>query len=252
MNRRTQIFIRGLVCALVVGGAAVAVQAEPLISDCDIAIGPTSEPELTQAYREWTRRVIERLETMGVSCELQFIRSWARANRVFAEGEAEVLFPDIVEDHSQPGMTGMPVAMTEGFVVITHEGSDKVNGLEGLAGKKVGIIRGRYYPAKLENLAGVRLERVESFTQNLDKLAYERIDATLEYEHDTVRLLERKELGDQLQHGKPFGATHLAYRFHRTKEGARLMARFNIAISELIIDGTYQGLFEGLTQQRLF
>ncbi|XOZ33653.1 substrate-binding periplasmic protein [Halomonadaceae bacterium KBTZ08] len=252
MTRRIQTFIRGLLCALAVGGAAFAVQAEPLVNDCDIAVGPTSEPELTEAYQEWTRRIIERLETMGVSCELTFIRSWARANKLFAEKEVEVLFPDIVEDQSQPGMTGMPVAMTEGFVVITRGESKKVNSLEGLAGKKVGIIRGRYYPAKLENLAGVTLERVESLTQNLDKLAYERIDATLEYEHDTVRLLERKELMDELQYGKPFGATHMAYRFHRTKEGARLMARFNIAISELIIDGTYEDLFDGLTQQRLF
>lgn len=244
--------ICGCISALLIWASVLDAQANPYTSECDVIVGPTSDPELTEANLEWTRRVIGRLESMDVACELHFVEAWARANKMFADGIAEVLFPEIVGDWSQPGMTGMPVAMTHGFVVLTRSESALLNSLEMLKGKRIGIVRGRFYPRVLKHTPGIELEEVGSFEQNVDKLLYERIDATIEYQQDAQKLLESEGLTTRIHFGEEFGAAPLAYRFQLSKQGVHLMEQFNIAISELIAEGTYHRLFKDTSQRRLY
>ncbi|PVY78429.1 ABC-type amino acid transport substrate-binding protein [Tamilnaduibacter salinus] len=231
---------------------SLGARGQSLPGACDVVVGPTSDEALTQANLDWTRTVLDRVEAMGTPCELYVINAWARANKMFADGEAEVLFPEIVGDRTQPGMTGMPVARTHGFVLVTAKGASRIDGIRGLAGKTVGVVRGRFYPSELRNDPSIELEEARSFQQNVDKLLYGRIDATIEYRQDVMALLARRDLSEQLNIGDEFGGRRLAYRFHLTRQGARLMALFNVAISELVLDGTYHRIFEDSTQELVY
>lgn len=221
--------------------------AEP---PCVVVNGPTGDPALTEANLQWTRQLLLRLEARRVPCTVLNIDHWARANKMFQDGSADVLFPEIVGDPDQSGVTGRPIALTHGFVIFTRHETGPLHSLDKLRGLKVGTIRGRYYPQELQDQAGIHIERGNSLEQNMHKLARGRIEATVEYQADGVVLLDRLGLRSMIHHGGEFGVRELAYRFHQTAGGTQLRDHFDAVVAELIDDGTYQRMFEG-TSQRL-
>ncbi|MGM0766951.1 MAG: substrate-binding periplasmic protein [Pseudomonadota bacterium] len=225
----------------------------PALSDeppCVVVNGPTGDPALTQANLTWTRQLLQRLEARHVPCSVLNIDHWARANKMFRDGSADVLFPEIVGDPDQPGVTGRPIALTHGFVIFTRHETGPLHSIDNLRGLKVGTIRGRYYPQELQDQAGINIERGNSLEQNMHKLARGRIEATVEYQADGVALLDRMGLRSTIHHGEEFGVRELAYRFHQTARGTQLRDHFDTVVAGLIDDGTYQRMFEG-TSQRL-
>lgn len=223
-----------------------ALTSEP---SCLVVNGPTEDPILTQANFEWTQRVIQRLELRDIYCKALEIDHWARANKMFRDGNADVLFPEIVGDPDQPGITGMPIALTHGFVIFTRHETGPLDSIDDLTGRKVGTIRGRYYPEELHTQPGIQIETGNSLEQNIHKLALGRIDATIEYESDGVKLLNRLGLRALIRHGEEFGVQELAYRFHQSERGFWLRRHFDAAAQELIDNGTYHQLFTGTTQR---
>ncbi|AZT84607.1 hypothetical protein EHN06_14225 [Marinobacter sp. NP-4(2019)] len=224
----------------------------PLFSNeppCLVVNGPTGDPALTQANFDWTKRLIQNLESRNIHCKVLNIDHWARANKMFRDGTADVLFPEIVGDPEQPGVTGRPIALTHGFVIFTRHKTGPLNHIDELAGLNVGTIRGRYYPEELRNISGIQIEPGNSLEQNMHKLALGRIDATIEYQSDGVKLLNRLGLRAMIHHGAEFGVQELAYRFHQSDQGMRLRHHFDEAAQELIDNGTYHQLFTGTTQR---
>lgn len=218
---------------------------------CVVVNGPTSDPILTQANFEWTQRLIQHLDTRDVHCRAFNIEHWARANKMFREGSADVLFPEIVGDPEQPGVTGIPIALTHGFVIFTRHDTGPLNRIESLAGLKVGTIRGRYYPEELQSHPDIQIVPANSLEQNMRKLAMGRIDATIEYLSDGVTLLNRLGLRSMAHHGDEIGAQELAYRFHQSTRGDWLRHHFDIAAQELIDNGTYHQFFTGTSQRMI-
>ncbi len=223
-----------------------ALTSEP---PCVVVNGPTGGPALTQANFEWTQRLIQHLELRDVYCKVLNIDHWARANKMFREGSVDVLFPEIVGDPEQPGITGRPIALTHGFVIFTRHETGPLDNIENLAGLSVGTIRGRYYPEEFQAHPGIQIEPGNSLEQNMHRLALGRIDATIEYQSDGVRLLNRLGLRAMIHHGDEFGVQELAYRFHQSERGIWLRHHFDGAAQELIDNGTYQQLFTGTTQR---
>lgn len=224
----------------------------PLLSNeppCVVVNGPTGDPPLTLANFEWTQRLVQHLESRGIDCKALNIDLWARANKMFRDGTADVLFPEIVGDPEQPGVTGMSIALTHGFVIFTRHEIGPLNNIDDLAGLNVGTIRGRYYPEELQKIPGIQIEPGNSLEQNMHKLALGRIDATIEYESDGVKLLDRLGLRALIRHGAEFGVQELAYRFHQSERGFWLRRHFDAAAQELIDNGTYHQLFTGTTQR---
>lgn len=216
---------------------------------CRVVVGPTSDPELTVANRVWTERLIRHLESQGTHCKMIFVDAWARANLMFAEQQIDVLFPEIIGDASQPGITGRPVALTYGFVVYSRLDTRAFDHPTELRGRRVGLIRGRYYPTSLTDDPHIRIETANSLEQNFNKLLYGRIDATVEYLSDGLRQLEAMNLLNRVQHGQEFGVEQLAYRFQATPQGEQLRARFDQAIRALMDNGTYTATFQGSSQR---
>ncbi|MDX1457078.1 MAG: transporter substrate-binding domain-containing protein [Marinobacter sp.] len=216
---------------------------------CRVVVGPTSDPELTDANLEWTEHIVEYLSTRGTRCKVIFVNAWARANLMFSDQRIDVLFPEIVGDPTQPGTTGRPVALTYGFVVFSRLNNGPFDSPSELRGLRVGTIRGRFYPASLVDDPRIRVEPANSLEQNLNKLMHGRIDATVEYLADGLRQLEAMNLLNRVHYGEEFAIEELAYRFHSTPEGEQLKALFDQAIQALIEDGTYSATFGGTTQR---
>jgi len=89
---------------------------------------------------------------LGFDIHIEYVRTWKRANAMFRNGGADILFPEISGDETQKGMTGTVLFRLPGFVIFTHKKQQKLNYFKELEGKNVAIILGRYYPPEfLEN-----------------------------------------------------------------------------------------------------
>lgn len=216
---------------------------------CTVIVGPTPDPELTEANLQWTLLVVRKLKESGEQCDVHIIDAWARANKMFSDGDADVLFPEIVDDPTQPGITGIPVALTYGFVVFTLNSHPIIDSVDELAGQTVGLIRGRYYPETLTDHPDITINYGNSLEQNFRLLNHGRIDATVEYLSDGVLLLGQMDLENQVHYGAEFGSNQLAYRFQGTPAGEELRRRFDWAIQVLKADGTYTSVFTGTSQR---
>lgn len=219
---------------------------------CRIVVGPTPDTLLTKAHQDLTQEVARRLQLRNISCRVEFVDAWERANKMFQNREADVLFAEIVGDTEQGGLTGIPTGRTEGFVIFTKKGDPSYNRLEDLQGKVVGIIRGRFYPPTLTENKAITIERVNSLEQNFRKVLSGRIDATIEYWGDGVQVLEKMEAMDAMQYGEEFEQSYLAYRFHNSPSGIQLMEALNIVIAEIITDGTYEQIFALVPRRMLY
>lgn len=222
---------------------------------CQVVVGPTSDTELTEANLSWTRQVADQVTRLvaddTMECKVLFVDAWARANKMFSDGSADVLFPEIVDDPTQPGITGLAVALTHGFVVFNHFHEPKIDNIHELVGRSVGLIRGRFYPVALTSTNMIDFQYANSLSQNFNKLVYNRIDATVEYRLDGLRQLDQMGLTNKIQHGAEFGVEQLAYRFQDTAEGRQLRLLFDTAIQELRANGTYTATFNGTSQRQI-
>lgn len=216
---------------------------------CRVVVGPTPNPTLTDANMQLALTIVRDLTKFGEKCEVHLIDAWARANKMFADGTADVLFPEIVGDPSQPGITGIPVATTFGFVVYTRTTEPVIDSIAELSGKNVGLIRGRYYPEELLSHPYITAVYTNSLEQNFNMLTYQRIDATIEYVSEGERQLFQMGLAGELHHGAQFEVNELAFRFQATESGQTLRQLFDDAILNLKADGTYEAILKDMPLQ---
>ncbi len=210
---------------------------------CHIVLGPTSEAALNQANEALANLLAARLLGHNFDCRVEVFSAWPRAQQIFGERQNAALFPEIEYEQIDGTMTGMPVAATGGFVVVTRAGNKLYHRIEDLGGLTVGTIRGRFYPDALAHTADIKQDAAGSLQQNINKVLSGRLDATLEYLTDIEALMTNPEYATALQYGDEFGNTNLAFRFKHTAEGESLRKHFDNAIIELINDGSYQKIY---------
>lgn len=182
-----------------------------------------------------TQEIISRLEKDGYKFQLRMV-PWARANKLFNTGEVDVLFPELILDDSQNGMTGMPVDMASQVVFNLKERS-KINSVDELYNKKVVVVRGIMKISALLH-PSIKLIEVNAPDQAFNMLLKKRADAYINW----ITLDNYNREG--FQYGKPIVSRFDAYRFQITIEGAKLMEAFNFTLGTIIKDGTYNKIFD--------
>ncbi|WP_163835500.1 substrate-binding periplasmic protein [Spartinivicinus ruber] len=186
----------------------------------------------------FTREIIKRLRKKGYKFELKMY-PWARANLEFNTGKADVLFPELIKDDSQEGMTGMPILMTN-QAIFTLKTSPKLDFIKDLNNRNVVMIRGIMKPPELQHhkKSLINLIEVDSVEQAYQMLESKRAYGYINWIHKDNYNLPKFHIGKSVL--KRF----TAYRFQISTEGAKLMESFNFVIAETIKDGTYDRVFE--------
>ncbi|MBU2713420.1 substrate-binding periplasmic protein [Zooshikella harenae] len=181
-----------------------------------------------------TQEIISRLEKDGYKFQLRIV-PWARANKLFNSGKVDVLFPELILDDSQKGMTGMPVDMAS-QVVFNLKGRNKINSIEELYNKKIVFVRGIMKISELLH-PSIDLIEVNAPDQAFKMLRKKRADAYVNWL--TLDNYNR----ESFQYGKAIVSRFDAYRFQISNEGAKLMELFNFSFGMMIKDGTYNKIF---------
>lgn len=190
----------------------------------------------------FTKEIVKRLKNQGYSINYEFIDAWKRANNLFNNGHVDVLFPEVIGDKTQQGITGMPITRIPGYVIYTLTTQPKLHSFTSLEGKEVGLLFGRYYPTELKGNQRIILNEVNKLEQNFKKLQQGRIDAVIEVISEGNRGLKSSGLTG-IHHGNELNTSYTAYRFHTSQQGLELMEAFNTVVADMIIDGSYSEIF---------
>ncbi|MCG7495476.1 transporter substrate-binding domain-containing protein [Vibrio sp. Of7-15] len=191
----------------------------------------------------FTKEIVKRLRHQGYSIDYEFIDAWKRANNLFNNGHVHVLFPEVIGDRTQQGITGMPITRIPGYAIYTLTTQPKLHSFTSLEGKEVGLLFGRYYPEELKNNQKIIFNEVNKLEQNFKKLQQGRIDAVIEVISEGNRSLKKLGL-TEVHHGNELHAAYTAYRFHPSQQSLELMEAFNTVVADMIIDGTYTEIFQ--------
>ena len=111
----------------------------------------------------FTLEVVCRVEQfIGSEIEVEFISSWSRANYMFGQKHIDVLFPEIVGDKTQSGITGALVGKGNGFSFYVNVKANKaIKKWSDLEGTVVATLRGRFYPPELLNNSRISFQEIK-------------------------------------------------------------------------------------------
>lgn len=221
--------------------------------------GATAKDYASTPGWQFTLELACRVEqAIGHKIEVEFINSWSRANYMFRQAHIDVLFPEIVGDTTQPGITGTLVGKGNGFsFYVNVNANKKIRTWKDLEGAVVATLRGRFYPPELLNNSKIIFQEINTPEQAFKMLEAERVDLVAENpfiaqalikELDLKKEIEAIELIDSNQHNKVFANHYIAYRFHADTQGIKLLESFNIEIGEMLASGVYQDIFADVPQ----
>jgi len=203
-----------------------------------LVLGPTPvfTPSITQgAGALLTHEITSRLNKQGYQFQIEMY-PWARANHLFNSGKVDVLFPELIQDDSQEGMTGMPIYMIFQSI-FTLKTQPRLHKLSLLKNKKVIVVHGIMKPQELLDMNLNPIE-LSSQVQSLNMLRARRADAF----YGWVGIGDNNH--KDIHYGRPIIKRFVAFRFQITKEGAKLMESFNQVMAEIIRDGTFNKIFK--------
>jgi len=139
----------------------------------------------------------------------------------------------------------------QGFRIYTRKTDPIINSLEKLAFKKVGVVRGMALPARLSDFEAklknkIKIETVDSEKQNILKLKLGRIDAFISNAAETALHAENNRYSAEDFHSSTeIERINCGVIFHQSNDGARLLSAFNVAISDMHLDGSYCKIMKG-------
>ncbi len=203
-----------------------------------LVLGPTPvfTPSITQgAGALLTHEITTRLNKQGYKFQIEMY-PWARANHLFNSGKVDVLFPELIQDDSQEGMTGMPIYMIF-QAIYTLKSKPKFHNLGLLKNKKVIVLRGIMKPQEFLDMSINPIE-LGNQAQSLNMLRARRADAF----YGWVGITDNSH--KDIHFGQPIVKRFVAFRFQITQEGAKLMESFNQVMAEIIRDGTFNKIFK--------
>jgi len=133
----------------------------------------------------------------------------------------------------------------QGFRIYTRKSDAIIHSLEELISKKVGIVRGMALPARLSDFESelkdkINMETVDTEKQNILKLKFGRIDAFISNAAQTALHAEdNRYSASDFHSGEEIERINCGVIFHQSNDGARLLSAFNVAISDMHLDGSY-------------
>jgi len=131
--------------------------------------------------------------TQGYEVTMEFM-PWARAEDKVKEGEIDILPNTWTTDKRKEYLLFSDPYATNDVKFIKRKGDPfEYDGLDSLAGKTVGIVRGYGYPEEFIKSDGFKRDEATESLTNVKKLVVGRIDLTLEDRIVLIDLLKKKE-----------------------------------------------------------
>ncbi len=225
-------------------------------------MGSTNDKIISSASDPWPPFVDPNHPKMGISIEVvsaafktqgyEFkhkIIPWARAEDGVKKGIIDIL-PNTWKTEKREGylMYSTPYAFNEVKFIKRKGDTFEYNGLDSLAGKKVGIMLGYGYSDDFMNATTFKRETTSEFISNIKKLDSKRIDLTLEDEIVARNKITKKtpELLNKIEFTKNFLSSNGLYvtsglKNPRHKE---LIDAFNKGLEEIKSNGTLEKIFK--------
>ncbi len=173
---------------------------------------------------------------VGIDMDFQ-VMPMRRARHEFYSGRWQGLFAIFAGvDRPVPVVYSAPFATVKRYI-FTAPGTQKLNHLNQLAGKKLGLVLGHVYSRldqDLLRLQGTEVQVSPTQLTNVRMLISGRLDAILGNAYGIGELLSGAEL-PLLEYdlGSPVTEYEFAYAFHDTPKGRLLAERFSAAIKQL-------------------
>ncbi len=182
-------------------------------------------------------------KTQGYTVKLE-IMPWTRAEKGVSEGRYDILV-DVwrTEARTKELLFSTPYAVSKIKFIKRKDNPFEYTGLESLAGKRIGVIRGYGYNDAFNSANSFTREEVPSMELNFNKLVLKRIDLTLEDEITAKGLLRKLEpsVADQLDFTANALASNPLYVAAGLKHPRRkeIVEAFNRGLSAIKADGTF-------------
>jgi polar amino acid transport system substrate-binding protein len=147
-------------------------------------------------------------KTQGYTVKLEMM-PWVRAEKGVSEGRYDILV-DVwrTEARAKELLFSAPYAISKIKFIKRKENPFEYTGLESLAGKSIGVIRGYGYSDAFNAATTFTREEVPSMEHNINKLLIKRIDLTLEDEITAKGLIQK--MGPKVEAQLEFTANALA------------------------------------------
>lgn len=147
-------------------------------------------------------------KTQGYTVKLEMM-PWVRVEKGVSEGRFDILV-DVwrTEARAKELLFSTPYAISKIKFIKRKENPFEYTGLESLAGKSIGVIRGYGYSDAFNAATTFTREEVPSMEHNINKLLIKRIDLTLEDEITAKGLI--RKMGPKVEAQLDFTANALA------------------------------------------
>ena len=178
----------------------------------------------------------------------KFIRvPFKRALHQFETGKIQIepmTNPAYRGSSSVPGIYSIPFTVTEEIILFNKKHYFPVNSPEDLVGKRLGTVKGYYYPGYTPYLEDGRINAYPSDNENMlvKLLVLDRLPQVLINKDFALYAIKEQNLNEQLTVGQPYHVMEVMIRFHPNKKEA--VPRFNKAIQRLIENGTIQHIYD--------
>lgn len=176
---------------------------------------------------------------------LGFVHSKAAIAVGFCLQNESFEYLEKVAGHQRYPLISSTLYRYQGFRIYTRKTDPIITSLEELISKKVGIVRGMALPARLSDFESelkdkINMETVDREKQNILKLKLGRIDAFISNAAETALHEENNQYSASDFHSSTeIDRINCGTIFHQSNDGARLLSAFNVAISDMHLDGSY-------------
>lgn len=227
-----------------------------------VAMGSANDKIISSASDPWPPFIDPSHPKMGISIEVvsaafktqgyelqHKILPWARAENGVKKGTIDIL-PNTWKTGKREGYLMYSTAYASNEVKFIKRKGDtfEYNGLDSLAGKEIGIMRGYGYGDDFMNATTFKREATDTFISNIKKLNSKRIDLTLEDEIVARNKIAKKapELLNKIEFTKNFLSSNPLYvtsglKNPRHKE---IIDAFNKGLEEIKSNGTLEAIFK--------
>lgn len=215
-----------------------------------VTIVSTEFPPFTSKHLEnygySTDIVIQSFEEVGYKVEIK-LYPWARALSLAKEGKVDGILAWHTKEREKWFLYSHPVIPQIVGFYKRKKDTITLKNLEDLKSYKIGYVQGYAIPSALKDL-NLEINLVTRDSQNLYKLAVERIDLVLIYKSLAQYLIKHKypELAESIEWMEPsvsVNNNHVAFS-KKVKNSERMLNDFNFGLSQLRSQGRVKKIIE--------
>ncbi len=182
--------------------------------------------------------VVRKLEKTGDKCEFSILPV-KRSSSLFKQSKIDIHFLSVKRPRKDRIHSHAVILKFD--VALTRKNDPLITSIKELEGKKVGLIRGYYYPKELIENKKISISYADKYEQNMGMLIRKRIDAFIIPENICKKLIKNEKHKNQTHYCDtgPLFTHEVTFVFHKTMKGRKIQQKFNKALEELR-DGSYQ------------